>query len=109
MSEACKKSFAAQVIPYLKFETKSKIRAACTQVLFSAVYHLGFAVLPYASGLLRIALKALRKKVDKERIVGAKLITSLMAREDVSSMKESLDFNLEDKVVSAKGVMLGTR
>jgi len=47
--------------------------------------------------------------MDKERIAGVKLITSLMAREDVSSMKDSPNFNLEDKVVSTKGVMLGTR
>ncbi|KAG2405658.1 uncharacterized protein HKW66_Vig0049130 [Vigna angularis] len=85
--ESCKKPFAAQVIPFLlqslEFETKSEIRAACTQVLFSAVYHLRSAVLPYASDLLRIALKALRKESDKERIAGAKLIASLMASEDV--------------------------
>ena len=48
-----------------QFETKSEIRAACTQVLFSAVYHLRSAVLPYASDLLRMALKALRKESDK--------------------------------------------
>ncbi|XP_027939676.1 uncharacterized protein LOC114193892 [Vigna unguiculata] len=85
--ESGKKPFAAQVIPFLlqclEFETKSEIRAACTQVLFSAVYHLRSAVLPYASDLLRIALKALRKESDKERIAGAKLIASLMASEDV--------------------------
>ncbi|XP_022634851.1 uncharacterized protein LOC106757598 isoform X2 [Vigna radiata var. radiata] len=85
--ESCKKPFAAQVIPFLlqslEFETKSEIRAACTQVLFSAVYHLRSAILPYASDLLRIALKALRKESDKERIAGAKLIASLMASEDV--------------------------
>ncbi|KAK7378180.1 hypothetical protein VNO80_03617 [Phaseolus coccineus] len=87
ISESCKKPFAAQVIPFLlhslEFETMSEIRAACTQVLFSAVYHLRSAVLPYASDLLRIALKALRKESDKERITGAKLIASLMASEDV--------------------------
>ncbi|XP_020211045.1 uncharacterized protein LOC109795896 isoform X1 [Cajanus cajan] len=87
ISESCKKHFAAQVIPLLlhslEFETKSEIRAACTQVLFSAVYHLRSAVLPYASDLLRIALKALRKESDKERMAGAKLIASLMASEDV--------------------------
>lgn len=87
ISESCRKPFAAQVIPFLlhsfEFETKSEIRAACTQILFSAVYHLRSAVLPYASDLLRIALKALRKESDKERIAGAKLIASLMASEDV--------------------------
>ncbi|XP_068472722.1 uncharacterized protein [Phaseolus vulgaris] len=88
ISESCKKPFAAQVLPFLlhsleQFETMSEIRAACTQVLFSAVYHLRSAVLPYASDLLRSALKALRKESDKERIAGAKLIASLMASEDV--------------------------
>ncbi|KHN26335.1 hypothetical protein GLYMA_19G141900v4 [Glycine max] len=87
ISESCKKPFAAQVIPFLlhslEFETKSEIRAACTQVLFSAVYHLRSAVLPYASDLLRMALKALRKESDKERMAGAKLIASLMASEDM--------------------------
>ncbi|RDY02152.1 hypothetical protein CR513_14431, partial [Mucuna pruriens] len=77
ISESCKKHFAAL------FETKSEIREACLQVLFSAVYHLRSAVLPYASDLLRIALKALRKESDKERMAGAKLIASLMASEDM--------------------------
>ncbi|TKY62599.1 hypothetical protein E2542_SST12457 [Spatholobus suberectus] len=86
ISESCKKPFAAQVIPFLlhslEFETKSEIRAACTQVLFSTVYHLRSAVFPYAYDLLRIALKALRKESEKERLAGAKLIASLMASED---------------------------
>ncbi|KAK7244632.1 hypothetical protein RIF29_39457 [Crotalaria pallida] len=85
--ESCKKQFAGQVLPSVlhsvKFEKKSEIRAACIQVLFSAVYHLRSAVLPYASDLLKVSLKALRKKSDKERMAGAKLIASLMASEDV--------------------------
>ncbi|CAJ1911035.1 unnamed protein product [Sphenostylis stenocarpa] len=87
ISEFCKKPFAAQVIPFLfhslELETKSEIRTACTQVLFSAVYHLRSAVLPYASDLLIIALKALRKESDMERMAGAKLIASLMASDDM--------------------------
>ncbi|XP_027348855.1 uncharacterized protein LOC113860619 isoform X2 [Abrus precatorius] len=87
ISESCKKLLAAQVIPFLlhslEFETRSEIRSACTQVLFSAVYHLRSAILPYASDLLRIALQALGKESDKERMAGAKLIASLMASEDV--------------------------
>ncbi|XP_058738287.1 uncharacterized protein LOC131610375 isoform X1 [Vicia villosa] len=87
LSEPCKKHFAAQVLPFLidslKFELKSEIRAACIQVLFSAVYHLRSAVLPYAYDLLKISLKALRKESGKERMAGAKLIASLMASEDV--------------------------
>ena len=34
--------------------------------------------------------------MDKEKIVGAKLITSLMARGDESSLEDSPDFNLKD-------------
>ncbi|XP_004493519.1 uncharacterized protein [Cicer arietinum] len=87
ISESCKKHFAAQVLPCLlhslKFEKKSEIRAACIQVLFSAVYHLRSAVLPYVYDLLKISLKALRKESEKERMAGAKLIASLMASEDV--------------------------
>ncbi|KAK7336580.1 hypothetical protein VNO77_17125 [Canavalia gladiata] len=86
ISESCKKHFAAQVIPFvlhsLEFEMNSEIRAACTQVLFSAVYHLRSAILPYASDLLRIALEALKKESNKERMASAKLIASLMASED---------------------------
>ncbi|XP_061373685.1 uncharacterized protein LOC133316013 isoform X2 [Gastrolobium bilobum] len=87
ISESCKKHFAAQVLPSLlhslEFEMKSEIRAACTQVLFSAVYHLRSAVLPFAYDLLKISLIALRKESEKERMAGAKLIASLMASEDV--------------------------
>ncbi|CAL0310061.1 unnamed protein product [Lupinus luteus] len=87
ISESCKKQFAAQVLPSvlhsLEFEKKSEIRAACIQVLFSAVYHLRSAILPYASDLLKVSLKALRKDSEKERMAGAKLIASLMGSEDV--------------------------
>ncbi|KAE9590737.1 hypothetical protein Lal_00023286 [Lupinus albus] len=87
ISESCKKQFAAQVLPFLlhslEFEKKSEIRAACIQVLFSAVYHLRSAILPYASDLLKVSLNALRKDSEKERMGGAKLIASLMGSEDV--------------------------
>lgn len=42
-----------------------EIRAACIQVLFSAVYHLKSAVLPYSLDLLKLSLKALRKESEK--------------------------------------------
>ncbi|KAK7285567.1 hypothetical protein RJT34_20343 [Clitoria ternatea] len=104
ISESCKKQFAAEVIPfllhYLQFETKLEIRAACTQILFSAVYHLRSAVLPYASDLLTIALKAMRKESDKERMAGAKLMASLMASEDV--ILESISSGL----LEARSVLL---
>ncbi|KAF7819009.1 armadillo/beta-catenin-like repeat protein [Senna tora] len=87
ISNSGRKPFAAQVLPSLIHSVesivKSEIRTACIQVLFSAVYHLRSAVLPYASDLLRISLKALRKESEKERMAGAKLMASLMASEDI--------------------------
>lgn len=41
------------------------IGAACIQFLFSAVYHLKSAVLPYSSDLLKLALKFLGKESEK--------------------------------------------
>jgi hypothetical protein len=41
------------------------IRAACIQVLFSAVYHLKSAVLPYSSDLLNLSLKFLSRGSEK--------------------------------------------
>jgi len=41
------------------------IRAACIQVLFSAVYHLKSAVLPYSSALLNLSLKFLSRGSEK--------------------------------------------
>ncbi|KAK2416394.1 hypothetical protein QL285_038791 [Trifolium repens] len=87
ISESYKKHFAGLLLPFLlhslKFEIKSEIRAACIQVLFSAVYHLRSAAVPYAYDLLKTSLEALRKESEKERMAGAKLIASLMASEDV--------------------------
>ncbi|KAJ1429936.1 Armadillo-type fold [Sesbania bispinosa] len=104
ISESCKKHFAAQVLPFLlhslEFEMKSEIRAACIQVLFSAVYHLRSTVLPYASDLLKISLKALRKESEKERMAGAKLIASLMASEDVILK------NISGGLLKARSVLL---
>lgn len=42
-----------------------EIRAACVQVLFSAVYHLKSAVLPYSSDLLKLSLKFLKEGSEK--------------------------------------------
>ena len=44
---------------------ESDIRAACIQVLFSAVYHLKLAVRPCACDLLKLSLKALKKGSEK--------------------------------------------
>lgn len=54
-----------KLVLYQQFETKSEIRAACIQVLFSAVYNLKSAVLPYAYDLLKFSIKALRKESEK--------------------------------------------
>ncbi|KAJ7972236.1 putative ARM repeat superfamily protein [Quillaja saponaria] len=86
VSDSCKKPFARKALPYLnqyvEVTMNLEIRVACIQVLFSAVYHLRSAVLPYASDLLKISVKALRKDSEKERMAGAKLMASLMASED---------------------------
>ncbi|PKI40090.1 hypothetical protein CRG98_039543 [Punica granatum] len=42
-----------------------EIRAACLQVLFSAVYHLKSAVIPYSSDLIKLSLKFLREGSEK--------------------------------------------
>ncbi|KAK6244141.1 hypothetical protein QUC31_010550 [Theobroma cacao] len=65
-----------------------EIRAACIQVLFSAVYHLKSAVLPYSCDLLKLSLKSLGKGSEMERMAGAKLMASLMGGED--SILESI-------------------
>lgn len=43
----------------------AEIRAACIQVLFSAVYHLKSAVLPFSSDLLKLSLKYLEERTEK--------------------------------------------
>lgn len=42
-----------------------EIRAACVQVLFSAVYNLKSAVLPFSRDLLKLSLKFLRMESEK--------------------------------------------
>ncbi|XP_054775738.1 uncharacterized protein LOC129284315 isoform X2 [Prosopis cineraria] len=86
ISKSCANQFAAHVLPSLlsvESKMKSEIRASCIQVLFSAVYHLRSAVLPYASELFKVSLRVLKNESEKERMAGAKLMASLMASEDV--------------------------
>ncbi|GLT55250.1 hypothetical protein SLA2020_283890 [Shorea laevis] len=87
ISDSGKKPFARKAFPCLihsvEVIVQSEIRAACIQVLFSAVYHLKSAVLPYSSDLLKLSLKALGKESEKERMAGAKLVVSLLASDDV--------------------------
>ncbi|KAL3585359.1 hypothetical protein D5086_012226 [Populus alba] len=87
ISDSGKKPFAKKTVPRLLQAVEGTmhpdIRAACIQVLFSAVYHLKSAVLPCSSDLLNLSLKFLSRGSEKERMASAKLIASLMASEDV--------------------------
>ncbi|GAV57287.1 hypothetical protein CFOL_v3_00825 [Cephalotus follicularis] len=86
ISDSSRRNFAQKTLPLLvssiEAEVNPQIRAACVEVLFSAVYHLKSAVIPYSSDLLGLSLNFLRKASEKERIAGAKLMASLMASED---------------------------
>ncbi|KAG5386310.1 hypothetical protein IGI04_037780 [Brassica rapa subsp. trilocularis] len=95
--QSAKKTFARKALPplvhSLKFRVKllnlvqfisaPEVRAACIQVLFSAMYHLKSSLLPFASDLLKLALRFLEQGSEKEKLAGAKLMASLMASEDV--------------------------
>lgn len=86
ISDSGKKRLAKKALPHLissvEAITESDIRAACLQVLFSAVYHLKSAVRTYACDLLKLSLKALKKGSEKEKMAGAKMMASLMGSED---------------------------
>ncbi|XP_021893322.1 uncharacterized protein LOC110811211 isoform X2 [Carica papaya] len=90
--DSSKKRFAKRTLPCLIQSVEGislpEVRAACIQVLFSAVYHLKSAVNPYSSDLLKLCLKFLVEGSEKERMAGAKLMASLMASED--AMLESI-------------------
>ncbi|OMO71598.1 Cytochrome P450 [Corchorus olitorius] len=92
ISDRGKKTFAKTILPCLIDSVEvimdPEVRAACIQVLFSAVYHLKSAVLPYSRDLLKLSLNFLGKGSEKERMAGAKLMASLMAGED--SILESI-------------------
>ncbi|TXG70455.1 hypothetical protein EZV62_005390 [Acer yangbiense] len=96
ISDSGKKSFARKALPLLIHSAEvlvnPEIRVGCIQVLFSAVYHLKSAVLPYSSDLLKLSLKFLRKGSEKERMASAKLMASLMGSED--SILESISGDL---------------
>lgn len=63
----------------LQVITKSEIRAACTQVLFSAVYHLKSIILPYSMDLLKVSIKALQKGSEKVLELGFNKSVTLCA------------------------------
>ncbi|KAJ0246734.1 ARM repeat superfamily protein [Hirschfeldia incana] len=85
--ESAKKTFARKALPplvhSLEFISAPEVRAACIQVLFSAMYHLKSTLLPFASDLLKLSLRFLEQGSEKEKLAGAKLMASLMASEDV--------------------------
>ncbi|KAF3498206.1 hypothetical protein DY000_02056526 [Brassica cretica] len=85
--ESAKKTFARKALPplvhSLKFISAPEVRAACIQVLFSAMYHLKSTLIPFASDLLKLSLRFLEQGSEKEKLAGAKLMASLMASEDV--------------------------
>ncbi|XP_077253695.1 ARM repeat superfamily protein isoform X2 [Tasmannia lanceolata] len=105
ISSSTKHLFASRALPVLIPSVEAipdlEVRAACLQVLFSAVYHLKSAVLPHSCDLFKLSLKALRKGSEKEKIAGAKLMASLMASED--AIIESISAGL----LEAKSVLLG--
>ncbi|TYH32120.1 hypothetical protein ES288_A01G226100v1 [Gossypium darwinii] len=86
ISDYGKEPLAKTILPCLidsvEVETQPEIRAAFIQVMFSAVYHLKLAVLPYSCDLLKLSLKFLGKRSEQERMAAAKLMASLMASED---------------------------
>ncbi|KAF2307855.1 hypothetical protein GH714_032638 [Hevea brasiliensis] len=96
ISDSGKKSFARRTLPNLIHSVEmimhAEIRAACVQVLFSAVYHLKSAILPYSVDLLKLSVKVLREGSEKEKMAGAKLVASLMGSEDaiLESISEGL-------------------
>lgn len=55
------------VVDTLKVVRDQEIRAACIQVVFSVVYHVKSAVLPFAPDILEVALKSLREGSEKVR------------------------------------------
>ncbi|XP_050227976.1 uncharacterized protein LOC126677419 isoform X2 [Mercurialis annua] len=96
LSDPGKKPFARRTLPTLirsvEMIRHPEIRAACIQVMFSAVYHLKSAVRRYSADLLKLSLKFLRKGSEKEKMASAKLMASLMASEDaiLESISEGL-------------------
>ncbi|PIA65155.1 hypothetical protein AQUCO_00100569v1 [Aquilegia coerulea] len=87
ISSSGKYPLAERILPFLIHSAEvmqdSEVRAACIQVLFSAVYHLKSAVLPYSCDLLKLSVKALKKGSPEEKMASVKLMASLLASEDV--------------------------
>ncbi|XP_020879754.1 uncharacterized protein LOC9314231 isoform X1 [Arabidopsis lyrata subsp. lyrata] len=85
--ESTKKTFARKALPPLVHSLKvisvPEVRAACIQVLFSAMYYLKSTLLPVSSDLLKLSLRFLEQGSEKEKLAGAKLMASLMASEDM--------------------------
>ncbi|BBN09380.1 hypothetical protein MPTK1_4g19310 [Marchantia polymorpha subsp. ruderalis] len=99
---------AAKMIPpvatFIQMSGDSKMKAACLQVLFTAVYHLkAHAVMPFASLLMTISIGAVQcRGLLEERMGGAKLLASLLASEEV--MVRELATHLLDAQVALSSI-----
>lgn len=96
ISDFGRKPFAQKTLPQIirsvGVMNDSEIRAACIQILFSAVYHLKSVIIPYSSDLLKVSVKSLKEGSEKEKMAGAKLMASLMASDDL--VVESISMGL---------------
>ena len=54
-----------KLLNLVQFISAPEVRAACIQVLFSAMYHLKSTLLPFASDLLKLALRFLEQGSEK--------------------------------------------
>lgn len=91
--------------------TDSDIRSACIQVLFSMVYHLKSAVLPYSSKILEASIRSLREessdKVFQRFSLAHSLwfqFTSLAFLESlfISELRSSCYFVHQERMAGAK-------
>ncbi|KAL2631187.1 hypothetical protein R1flu_015873 [Riccia fluitans] len=89
ISLGARTTFAAKIVPplttFIEVSKDLRLKPACFQVLFTAVYHLKApAMLPFAPDLMRLSLQALNSRAPfEERMGGVKLLASLLASEDV--------------------------
>ncbi|GAB2295532.1 hypothetical protein Dimus_029696 [Dionaea muscipula] len=105
ISESSKKTFVRKtfprLIPFIQGKADPDVRAAGIQILFSSVYHLKLAILPFASDLLGLSLQSLREGTDEEKMAAAKLMASLMAS-DVAVIEK-----ISESLLDARSVLSG--
>ncbi|KAL3689061.1 hypothetical protein R1sor_015370 [Riccia sorocarpa] len=89
ISLGARTTLAANIVPplttFIEVTKDLRLKPACFQVLFTAVYNLKVpAMLPFASDLMRLSLQALQGHAPfEERMGGVKLLASLLASEEV--------------------------